>query len=72
MMDGGPNGVNGGDTVMINAGPGPQWQMQQTVNPVAAAPEKPAAGPEPYKPFKQKITITKDGKKRVAPLLVST
>jgi protein HIRA/HIR1 len=67
MMDG-QVPVNDEDTTMANAGAevGPQWQMQST----EAAP--PEAAAEKEKPFKQKVTITKDGKKRVAPLLVST
>jgi protein HIRA/HIR1 len=66
MMDG-QNGTNG-DVPMANAGAvGSQWQAQPP------APEQPApAEPAENKPFKQKVTITKDGKRRVAPLLVST
>lgn len=73
MMDGNNTSVQGGDTQMANSGmnPGPQWQMQQ--QPRAPEPEKVASVEKiPDKPYKQKVTITKDGKKRVAPLLVST
>lgn len=65
MMDG-----QNGDTPMTNTGAavGPQWQMQQAPAEAPAGAEQ----AEKEKLFKQKITITKDGKKRVAPLLVST
>ncbi|KAA8896466.1 TUP1-like enhancer of split-domain-containing protein [Sphaerosporella brunnea] len=70
MMDG-QNGTNG-DIPMANTGAamGPQWQAQ----PAAPEAPPPAAAPEPAenKPFTQKVTITKEGKRRVAPLLVST
>jgi len=70
MMDG-QNRANG-DTPMANTGTavGPQWQLQQAP-PEASVPAEPVEK-EKEKPYKQKITITKDGKKRVAPLLVST
>lgn len=70
MMDG-RNGTNGSDVQMVNGGStmGSQWQMQQPVPP----PEPDTlAEKEKEKPYRQKVTITKDGKKRVAPLLVST
>ncbi|KAI5782469.1 TUP1-like enhancer of split-domain-containing protein [Pyronema domesticum] len=73
MMDGtNGSGNANGDIPMANTGAamGPQWQVQPPVAEAAApAPAEPA---EKERPFKQKITITKDGKKRVAPLLVST
>jgi len=67
MMDG--NG-QAGDTSMANSGntAGPQWQMQQ----VPEAEKTTNAPEQKEKPYKQKVTLTKDGKKRVAPLLVST
>ncbi|TGZ79214.1 Hira-domain-containing protein [Ascodesmis nigricans] len=43
-----------------------QWEVQASQVPA------PIQSPQPERPFKQKITITKDGKKRVAPLLVSS
>ena len=64
MMDG-----QNGDVPMANTGAavGPQWQAQLPT-PDATAPAEPVE----KKPYKQKVTFTKDGKKRVAPLLVST
>jgi protein HIRA/HIR1 len=71
MMDGAGTSGQAGDTPMANSGitAGPQWQMQQ-----APEADKTAAVAETQKekPYKQKVTLTKDGKKRVAPLLVST
>lgn len=71
MMDGNNTVAQSGDTQMSNSGmnPGPQWQMTQQRAP---EPEKMVVEKVPEKPYKQKVTITKDGKKRVAPLLVST
>ncbi|KAI5795776.1 TUP1-like enhancer of split-domain-containing protein [Geopyxis carbonaria] len=66
MMDG-TNGTTSEDTPMANAGiPGPQWQMQQPIEP------EPQAKDNSKLLEQQRVTITKDGKKRVKPLLVST
>lgn len=66
MMDG-PNNANGGTPNGANS----QWQVQPTSQPIPQPPV-PQEPPQPEKTFKQKITITKDGKKRVTPLLVSS
>ncbi|KAF3311350.1 HIR complex subunit [Orbilia oligospora] len=77
MMDGGGN--TNGDTIMSGTaqnGVGAQWQMQihgQDSNSQPAVPDpKPTVEPKPEKRAVQKITITKDGRKRVTPVLVSS
>ncbi|KAF3932294.1 hypothetical protein ABW19_dt0205415 [Dactylella cylindrospora] len=79
MMDGG-GGANG-DTIMSGTpqnGIGSQWQMQvhgqdaTPQPPPQAAPVEVKPEPKPEKKPVQKITITKDGRKRVAPMLVSS
>ncbi|KAL7270515.1 HIR complex subunit [Rhizina undulata] len=69
-----------GELMMDGQNPAPGLSNDATMggtgtNPVQLQPPPPAEAAQPAekeKPYKQKVTITKDGKKRVAPLLVST
>ncbi|KAJ6258989.1 hypothetical protein Dda_5884 [Drechslerella dactyloides] len=76
MGDG--DGAANGDTIMSGTtqnGVGNQWQMEihgQDAQPQAAAPPEVKQEPKPEKRPVQKITITKDGRKRVTPMLVSS
>ncbi|KAF3909895.1 hypothetical protein ABW21_db0208404 [Orbilia brochopaga] len=76
MGDGGA--PTNGDTAMSGTaqnGIGNQWQMEihgQDAQPQAAPPPEVKQEPKPEKRPVQKITITKDGRKRVAPMLVSS